>query len=409
MESLLTQRLEFFKELISCGQNLYLWEFNPSFQLISTNCPDAELFKYYFFLNESDKYLKEHMENGNFGPVLVTNNIDLSWIAAFETAGRQVCRIYMIGPVFTSDISLNSLKEKLLSHAYPRDMIAFFQEKLQHLPIIPVFSWMQYGLMLHYCVSGQKLDISDYNYEIHTAQSTPSAAQKEDIPAIKNNVWLAEQTAMQMIEEGRLDYQTTFGELAMSINSTSLSAIQSLRDHKNQVISFITLSTRAAIRGGLNAESAYYLGNYYINLVEKCSGFADIIRVNNTMYDDFLHRVHRIRSERPVSDRIQACFLYIDTHLSEKISVSQLAREAGYSEYYLAAKFKKETGMNVVEYVQNKRIEKSRLLLRSTQMSIQEIADEVGFCNASYFAKNFRKAQGISPAEYRSHKQMATE
>lgn len=402
MENLLAQKIRFFGDLISCGQELYLWEFDPTLQLVSTSCPNTELFQQCFLLDGSEEFLQGYQANGGAHPLIISNVIGLNWIAVFERAEEQVCRIYMIGPIFTSDISYQELETKLRCNQYPKEMIESFLTQLQSLPIIPLASWMQYGLMLHFCVTGERLGVSDYNYGADPAMDNPAQSDKASVKDGNGNTWLAEQMAMKMIEEGNLDYKKSFSQLSSSANALFPAGEKpSLRFFKNYVISFITLSTRAAIKGGLNVETAYFIGNHYIQNVEQTNSMTDLIRLNNTMYDDFVKRVHKLHSGVPLSDGIQSCLHYIDQHLAEKISVKQLATEAGYSEYYLAQKFKKEVGTNVVEYIKTRRIDRAKLLLRSSNQSIQEIAEILGFCNASYFAENFRNVVGCTPAAYR--------
>ena len=66
--------------------------------------------------------------------------------------------------------------------------------------------------------------------------------------------------------------------------------------------------------------------------------------------------------------------------------------------------FKKQFGMSFSEYVNGKRLEKSRELLLSTVLSVKEIADEVGFTDANYFTRLFRQNFGISPTDFRKNR-----
>lgn len=174
-----------------------------------------------------------------------------------------------------------------------------------------------------------------------------------------------------------------------------------VRMNKNAVISFITLSTRAAIRGGLDPETAYYVGNSYIESAEKISALPELARLNQMMYEDFIQRVHRIRENTGVSPEIMAACSYIERHIAEKISVDTLAENAGYSKVYFSQKFRKELGINVGTYIKQQRIGRAKLLLKSTNLSIQEIGAQLGFCNNSYFAETFKDVAGMSPGEYR--------
>lgn len=401
MENLLSQRLELFQNLISCGQSLYYWEFDPELKLVSTSCDSQELLKEYFVQENIQKILRRYLHQGSKKPLIIYNVIGLSWIAAAEIAGDRVSRVHVIGPAFTSDISFPELEQELVAPCRTRSQTVQLLEQMKGLPIIPMVSWMHYGLMLHYCVTNEKLDVSDYNYQDAALTLTYDEETTTNSPFCVGT-WLAEQAALQMIEDGNLEYQNAFGRLSMADNNIPMTDfLGSIRVYKDYVISFITLATRAAIRGGLNVEIAYCIGDLYIRSVEEAACLTDLVRINNTMFEDFVNRVHKLKTSDSISRSIQACCHYIEIHLSEKITVRELARQVGYSESHLAQKFKRETGLSVVEYIHRQRIEQGKRMLQSSTESIQDISDRVGFCNPSYFAEQFRKYTGLTPGEYR--------
>ncbi len=69
----------------------------------------------------------------------------------------------------------------------------------------------------------------------------------------------------------------------------------------------------------------------------------------------------------------------------EKISIAELASLAGYSDYYLSRKFKEETGMNILTYINKQKIEYAKKLLTTTDDSVQSISDALQFCAAVIF------------------------
>lgn len=94
-------------------------------------------------------------------------------------------------------------------------------------------------------------------------------------------------------------------------------------------------------------------------------------------------------------------FQYINQHLSEEITLKQLADEVNYSEYYVSRLFKKISGKTLTNYIQEKRIEEAACLIRSG-LPINQAAEQVGFNNYSYFYKTFKKLIGCNPANYQS-------
>jgi AraC-like DNA-binding protein len=396
MEGRVSGRLAFFSELLTCGQNLYYWEFDPALNLIGSSCPDAETVRGFLSLGDCKEYLLGLIVSGAAQSVLLSDILGLSWIAVFEiTAEQQVCRIHMIGPAFNSDVSLPQLQAQLNG----RKLSGQFMKQLRSFPVVQLTAWFQYGLMLHYAVTGEKLTVSDFNFQV---MDEKGAVYQEPAGFIsKSKVWLAEQEAMQMIEEGRLDYQNAFGELAAFSNYALDINAKTPRKIKNAGISLITLCTRAAIRGGLDIETAHYIGEYYVQKLESAALLTEIIRLTKVMYEDFINRVHKCRAAVGISKTVQACINYITLHLEEEISLKRLAAEVGYAEYYLLRKFKKETGCTITRFIKEKKIERAKFLLASSKLSILQIGENLGFCNNSYFIKTFRQVVGMTPGEYR--------
>ena len=98
---------------------------------------------------------------------------------------------------------------------------------------------------------------------------------------------------------------------------------------------------------------------------------------------------------------------YIDNHFKESLTLEQLAGLAHLNKYYLAHTFRREFGVSPINYLISRRIEESRFLLRETDHSLSLIAQMLGFSSLSYFSQCFRRAQGISPTEYRKQNQPA--
>lgn len=117
-------------------------------------------------------------------------------------------------------------------------------------------------------------------------------------------------------------------------------------------------------------------------------------------------RVMRIDTPDSVSFRIFAISLglyptYIDENYNEAISLDKLAEIAHVNKYYLSHSFKKEYGSSPIDYMLKRRITEAKALLSSTDYSLIQIAEQLGFGSPAYFSKCFRKVEGISPSGYR--------
>lgn len=101
------------------------------------------------------------------------------------------------------------------------------------------------------------------------------------------------------------------------------------------------------------------------------------------------------------SDLILEVVNYLEKNYRSKAPLTRFCEEKHYSIQYVSRKFKKETGVTFLEYLQKVRIRKSCDLLIEREMLIPEVADQVGYDDMKYFHQIFRKIVGMTPGEYR--------
>jgi AraC-like DNA-binding protein len=99
---------------------------------------------------------------------------------------------------------------------------------------------------------------------------------------------------------------------------------------------------------------------------------------------------------------IQKALSYIDEHIFEPISLSSLAVHLHLSREYTASIFKKEVGIPVSAYVNEKKLLLARDLIRDDEYSLTDIAKMLGYANYGYFSRLFKKRFGSSPSQYQS-------
>ena len=98
---------------------------------------------------------------------------------------------------------------------------------------------------------------------------------------------------------------------------------------------------------------------------------------------------------------IKSALEFIANHYSEKISITQLAHLAGFSENYFMNLFRQYVGMSCVQYINHYRIQEAAHALEETTRSVSEIAMLNGFDNISYFNLQFKRSFGMTPREFR--------
>lgn len=92
---------------------------------------------------------------------------------------------------------------------------------------------------------------------------------------------------------------------------------------------------------------------------------------------------------------------YIRNHCTASLSLSELAKQSGYSMHYFSRKFHEIIGKKPIEYVMESRVLYAKRLLLSTDLSVKHIALESGFTQTSYFIRSFRRVEGMTPEQFR--------
>jgi len=99
--------------------------------------------------------------------------------------------------------------------------------------------------------------------------------------------------------------------------------------------------------------------------------------------------------------RLQRVFSHIKENINHDLSVNELARVVGMSQYYFSKLFKMSTGTTPHQYVMRQRVERAQEHLRESQMLLAEVATQVGFETQSHFTSVFRRLVGATPKHYR--------
>lgn len=166
-----------------------------------------------------------------------------------------------------------------------------------------------------------------------------------------------------------------------------------------------------------------FLTDLYLRVKEKCNRTYNTIKIpfptNAESIDKidgchYLYEIIQFLSEQaemvmnatgnPSRDTILDDILYyIDHNYQTNIKLESIAPLFGYNSAYLGKIFTKTTGESFNSYIDHKRIDHSKELLKENNLKVYEVAEKVGYKNVDYFHKKFKKYVGISPAEYRKN------
>jgi len=138
--------------------------------------------------------------------------------------------------------------------------------------------------------------------------------------------------------------------------------------------------------------------------IEKMISFFNVMKImsasdkRNLLSSDNYKRAFDERGNKKMSD----IFNYVRENYDKPITLEKVSRVAHMTPFALSRYFKKYSGEGFVEYLNKIRMKKAGHLLRETEYQVHEIADQCGFSSISNFNKQFRKAEGVAPRDYRS-------
>lgn len=103
----------------------------------------------------------------------------------------------------------------------------------------------------------------------------------------------------------------------------------------------------------------------------------------------------------PYEREMEYAVQFIEKHLTRGVTLETAAQYMNISSHYFSKLFKSEMGQNFIDYVTERRVEWAKDLILSTQLPLSTIAFELGFNEANYFSKVFKKSTGETPSQYR--------
>lgn len=288
-----------------------------------------------------------------------------------------------------------------------------FVRGMKSIVRLPLDSVMQILCTINHVLNGEKLgldDIAIYEAEqeglkdaLEQQRARQAFERPSSNPTVQQNAYgtlSLESLLTGMVRRGDSEALKTWIANAPAVRGGVLAAEQ-LRQMKNTFIVSVTLITRAAIQGGLDADEAFALSDGFIQSCELLTAPDQVTNLQYRMVLEFTERVEQVRMGGQPSRLALQVANYVRRHLSESISVEDMARELYVSRPHLSAKFKQDTGETLTDFILKEKTEEAKRLLRYTNKTSAAIGAYLGFSSQGYFSRVFKKYVGCTPGEWR--------
>lgn len=140
-----------------------------------------------------------------------------------------------------------------------------------------------------------------------------------------------------------------------------------------------------------------------VNFYDRMTKFETIDEINVFIENITMYLAEEIREKSEnIPARIKKAKEYMKAHFHENISLKLVSDHLQISETYLSTLFTKEIGESFISYLTRLRIDKAKELLKTTNMTINEISECVGYYNQEHFSRIFKKHESVSPNKFRN-------
>lgn len=174
----------------------------------------------------------------------------------------------------------------------------------------------------------------------------------------------------------------------------------SLRSHKNLMLSHNSMYALVAERGGLDATLAHYMSEKYAVIIEMSRIREELSAVHSEFIREYANPKYRLTFNEDKSLSSKAMHI-ISNNFMNDLSIQFIAEELYVTKEHLMRTFKEETDKTINEVIQRNRLEEAIKLLAHSNFSVTDIAMMVGFNSSQYFSRVFKKEYNQIPSEYR--------
>lgn len=303
-----------------------------------------------------------------------------------------------LGPFRINDITATQLDQ--LSVLNPAVDVINIKRYLESVPFINQAQVISFQYLLK-IVAETETDI-DYNFIIYDTGDVPvKTFTYDNISSGKHHSYHKEEKIIQELLQSEQSLESLVRSNLGHVQALPLATNDILRSEKNRLIIMSALCCRGAINLGVPSETAFSFADFFVIRLEDTRTVDEIPMLLTQMISFFRKEVKKAKEENQYSKHTRTLINYIDAHIQQNIDLVSIARTLNLNYKYVSKLFRKETGVNFIDYVYQKKVRLAKDLLKSQNCKIEDVSYYLGFSEPYYFSRVFKRYIGMTPSEYR--------
>jgi AraC-like DNA-binding protein len=371
---------------------------NSSFQLLNSQIP----LSIQSFRSKTTSFIDSSLRSKTSYDFLHhIDNLQLSYLAVGCWKEKSYRGTIIIGP-FLTDIPDDSFMSKIIeTNKLPLGLRFQLQQYYRALSILDTSTSKNIGSLAVNLAINPPIHANELFSENKDFIPNEREINELDNEKFYSEVELRyklEKEIQNAVEKGSKEELTKLLN-SFNFNPTHRAPNDPLRARKNLAFAFNTVLRTAAERGGVSPVYIHNTSDKFATLIEKVSNMVELGNLINKFALEYCDLVKKL-STTGYSPSIRKTIDYINLNFSDKVSLNTLAEIIGLSPSHLSRQFKKETNSTITEFINKRRVEEAKFLIKQNNNSITEIALMVGFENHNYFCTVFKQITALTPKEF---------
>lgn len=316
--------------------------------------------------------------------------------------GRQV---FLIGPYLAQPANIASTRELCEREGIPAGLTTVMNQYYSTIPLVDREEDLQQFIetMAKFLYGPGHFEIRLFRQgramQVHYNLEATGSSNEQTAHLLEQR-YEVEQQMMEAIARGDIRDASRCNNSPVFRNLDDRAAT-SIRSRKNYMIVLNTLCRKAAQQGGVHPVYLDELSRQFAVKIEAVTMISQIPELAQEMVRKYCLLVQR-SSTAGYSPMVGRVINYVALNLSDsEMTLSSVAQHFSVNKSYLTTMFRKEVGVPLTSYINEKRIEQAIFLLNAEGGQIQSIASACGIPDVTYFTRLFRRSKGMTPTEYK--------